>query len=96
MAAIKDETVLEGLRIIAKQFMSAMQAAGLSLIDVEVGSEFNPQLQEAMVNVATDEMPMGCVALVVEKGYMLDGKLLRPTRVGVSCELPKSGRDKEQ
>ena len=96
MAAIKDETVLEGLRMIASQFTAAMQVAGLNPIDVEVGTEFNPQQQEAMVNVATNEMPMGCVALVVEKGYMLDGKLLRPTRVGVSCELPKPGADKEQ
>jgi len=96
MAAIKDETVLEGLRIIAKQFMSAMQSAGLTLIDVEVGTEFNPELQEAMVNVATNEMATGCVALVVEKGYLLEGKLLRPTRVGVSCEVPKPGTGKEQ
>jgi molecular chaperone GrpE len=96
MAAIKDETVLEGLHMIANQFMNAMQAAGLTLIAVEVGTEFDPELQEAMVNVATNEMESGCVALVVERGYLLDGKLLRPTRVGVSCEVPKSGKGGEQ
>jgi molecular chaperone GrpE len=96
MAAIKDETVLEGLHMIAKQFMSALQAAGLAPIDVEVGAEFDPEVQEAMVNVATDEMPAGCVAMVVEKGYLLDGKLLRPTRVGVSCAVPMSGKEREQ
>ena len=49
-----------------------------------VGEPFDPNLHEAMFEVPGTEHPNGTVAMVVQPGYRLHDRLLRPARVGVA------------
>lgn len=89
IAATKEESTAEGLKLLAKQLATTLENAGLAPIAIELKSPFDPETQDALVNIATDQMPDGCVVDVLEEGYMLDGRLMRPARVGVSCPLPE-------
>ncbi len=75
--------LLEGNRAGLKQFLSAMQSSGVEVIDPE-GEPFNPEQHEAMVMQPSDTAEPGSVLSVVQRGYVLNGRLLRPARVIVA------------
>ncbi len=75
--------IVEGLKMIRKQFFSSTERFKLSAID-SVGLAFDPNVHEAVAQVNSDEHPMGCVVEEMRKGYLLDSKLLRPSMVVVS------------
>ena len=50
------------------------------------GEAFNPEFHEAMATQPSADQPPGTVLAVVQKGYVLNGRLLRPARVLVSRE----------
>jgi molecular chaperone GrpE len=61
-----------------------------------VGEPFDPNLHEAMFEVPGTDLPNGAVAQVIEPGYKLHDRLLRPARVGVAksaAGAPPSGDD---
>ncbi|MGB5131437.1 MAG: nucleotide exchange factor GrpE [Steroidobacteraceae bacterium] len=83
-AATADPTILlEGHRATLRQLQKAFANAGITEID-PAGQPFDPQLHEAMTTHPTAEQPPGTVVAVVQKGYLLNGRLLRPARVIVS------------
>lgn len=67
------------LRLLAKAF----EKAQVEEIDPQ-GQAFNPELHEAMMTQPSDGEP-GIVLGVIQKGYQLNGRLLRPARVVVSA-----------
>ena len=67
------------LRLLAKAF----EKAQIEEVDPQ-GADFNPELHEAMMAQPSDEAP-GKVLSVIQKGYQLNGRLLRPARVVVSA-----------
>ena len=67
------------LRLLAKAF----EKAQIEEINPE-GTAFNPELHEAMMAQPSDEAP-NTVLTVVQRGYQLNGRLLRPARVVVSA-----------
>jgi len=83
--------VAEGLEIILRLFQSTLEKAGVKPI-VALGHEFDPNLHQAVVQV---EAPDGRDNIVVEeirKGYLLEGRVLRPSLVKVSKAAdPRSG-----
>jgi len=68
------------LRLLAKAF----EKAQIEEINPEEGASFNPELHEAMMAQPSDS-PANSVLAVVQKGYQLNGRLLRPARVVVSA-----------
>lgn len=78
VAAIK-----EGMELTYKQLMSALEKANLTQIDPQ-GEAFNPDLHQAMTMVPSDEHAHNTVIQVFQKGYLLNGRLLRPAMVVVS------------
>ena len=79
------ESLLEGGRATLKQLQSAMEKYGITVISPE-GERFNPELHEAMsVQESTTAEPDSVLA-VVQRGYQLNGRLLRPARVIVARE----------
>ena len=50
------------------------------------GEPFDPELHEAMTMQASETAEPGSVLTVVQKGYLLNGRLLRPARVIVAAE----------
>jgi molecular chaperone GrpE len=75
--------LLEGAQATLKQLQRAFEKAGIKLID-PVGQPFDPEWHEAMVAQESRDAPANTVLSVIQKGYSLNGRLLRPARVVVS------------
>ena len=76
----KKSKVVQGFLQIGKQLREFLKSQGVKEIEAK-GKEFNPSLHEAIATVE-GEKP-GKVAEVLEKGYMIQNKLLRPAKVKV-------------
>lgn len=77
------ESLVEGVSLTMRQISEMLTMEGVQPIEA-VGQQFDPELHEAMMRTETDEYPEGTVIEEFERGYMLDGKVLRPSRVRVA------------
>jgi molecular chaperone GrpE len=77
--------LLEGMEATLRLINRAFEKSGLGVLD-PVGQPFNPEFHEAMATQPTAEQAPGTVLAVVQKGYLLNGRLLRPARVLVARE----------
>jgi molecular chaperone GrpE len=75
--------LLEGSTATLKQLLRAFDKAGIKVIDPQ-GQPFDPAWHEAMVVQESQDQPANTVLSVIQKGYSLNGRLLRPARVVVS------------
>ena len=75
----------EGTEATLKLLSKALEKAGLTEI-VPQGEQFNPELHEAMMMQPSAEHVPNSITQVVQKGYQLNGRLLRPARVIVAKE----------
>jgi len=73
----------KGLYLIRQQLEDILKQNGLERIIISIGQPFDPSLQEALAEVESDK-PSGTIMEEVERGYLLNGKLIRPTRVKVA------------
>ena len=80
------EGLLTGVKLTEKELQSAFDKHGLHKID-PTGEKFDPNFHEAMFEVPTNDAPAGQVMQVIEPGYVLNGRVVRPARVGVSKAL---------
>lgn len=83
------ETVLEGTRATLRLLDDALTNAGISEID-PLGEPFDPTLHEAMAMRPSDRAEPGSVVEVIQKGYQIHERLLRPARVIVAQEPPEA------
>jgi molecular chaperone GrpE len=77
------ESLKEGKQLIMKMLSKAMGDHGLQIID-PVGEVFNPEQHEAMTLLPSDQHEENTVIDVLEKGYQLHERLIRPAKVIVS------------
>ena len=75
--------VEKGIYIIRTQIEDILKKRGLEKIEIKVGDEFDPAIAEALAEIVS-EKPHGVVMEVIEQGYRLYEKVLRPARVIVS------------
>ncbi len=75
------KSVAEGLSHIVNQLLNALENNGVELVDA-MGEKFDPNKHEALGQVPGEENNL--VAMVHEKGYTLNGKLLRPAKVFIT------------
>jgi molecular chaperone GrpE len=75
--------LLEGAQATLKELNRAFDKAGIKIID-PTGQSFDPNWHEAMVAQESRDVPPNTVMTVIQKGYSLNGRLLRPARVIVS------------
>lgn len=80
-ADLKD--LLAGTEATLKLLGRAFEKAGLTEI-IPAGEPFNPEWHEAMVTQPAADQPPNTVLQVIQKGYQLNGRLLRPARVIVA------------
>jgi molecular chaperone GrpE len=76
--------LLAGLNLVADQFRGTLAGHGLEEIEVDPGTMFDPEYHEAVVAQPSEEYDEGTVTQVLERGYLLHGKLLRPAKVIVA------------
>jgi molecular chaperone GrpE len=82
--------VVEGLDIIVRLFQTTLEKVGVKAIDA-LDREFDPNLHQAVAQVESPDGEDGIVVDEVRKGYLLEGRLLRPSMVKVSkVEVPSS------
>ena len=73
-----------GIQYIRQNLMTVLEAHGVSLVTPEVGSSYDPQLQEALGTVFSQEVAEGHIVAVIANGYKLHDRLLKPAQVTVS------------
>ena len=73
----------EGMEMIFKQLMGALEKAGVSEIKA-LGEEFDPNFHNAVMMEETDEFESNKVSGVMQKGYTLNSKVIRPSMVKVA------------
>ncbi|MBT0588078.1 nucleotide exchange factor GrpE [Alteromonas oceanisediminis] len=83
--------LLEGVELTMKSFMTTISKFGMELIDPQ-GESFNPELHQAMSMQESADVEPNTVIAVMQKGYQLNGRLLRPAMVMVS-RAPEGGVD---
>lgn len=77
-----DESFKEGMGLILKQLYGVLERAGVSEIEA-LGCEFDPNFHNAVMTEASDEYESGKVSRVLQKGYILNSRVIRPTMVVV-------------
>ena len=77
------EALIEGKQLIMKMLTKAMGDHGLKTID-PTGETFDPEKHEAMTMLTSDQHDENTVIDVIEKGYQLHDRLIRPAKVVVS------------
>jgi len=80
----KNDKELEGFFLIHSKFKKVLDQAGVKMMDIKVGAEFNPDLHEAITQIpAPDESLKGKIVDVIEPGYLLTDKVIRFAKVVV-------------
>lgn len=82
-AANPGPALLEGAQATLRELYRAFEKAGIQTLD-PADKPFDPNWHEAMVAQESADKPPGTVLNVIQKGYALNGRLLRPARVIVS------------
>jgi len=86
------DAFVEGLTLIYEQLFSVLQRHGVERIDA-VGQEFDPNFHEAMLQVESEDYGDNTVVEEFEKGYVLNGRLLRPAKAAVSKHIEKKTQE---
>ncbi len=85
-AAAKDpalKSFLEGVELTERELLNMMERHGVTRIE-PLGQRFDPNQQQAMYEVPTTEVPEGTVVDVMQAGYTIGDRVLRPALVAVS------------
>ena len=74
----------EGMDLTMKMFCSSMEKSGVRPVDPQKGDKFNPDQHEAVTMQEVDDAESGSVVVTLQKGYELNGRLVRPAMVIVA------------
>ncbi len=91
-AAEVEESVVQGIELSLKLLLGALENAGVRVVD-PVGEPFDPEFHEAMTVVAEPDLEPGSVARVIQKGYVLNDRLVRAAMVMVAQAPPVQDGD---
>jgi molecular chaperone GrpE len=89
-----NEGMLDGFELIYKKFLDDLVGAGLQPIDA-TGQHFDPRVHKAVATLPTTDVEENMVIQEMSKGYLLDGRLLRPAMVVVSVRGDRSDADSD-
>jgi len=76
------EQIKEGISLTLDQFKKVFAKHGIELVDMEGG--FDPHFHEAVMRVDSDEHESGEIVQVLQKGYKIKDRVLRPAMVSIS------------
>lgn len=81
-------TLVVGVEMTERELMNTFERYGIKLVPAQ-GARFDPNFHQAMMEMEDTTQPEGTVVLVMQQGYTLHDRLLRPALVGVSKGGPK-------
>jgi molecular chaperone GrpE len=76
-------TLMDGVAATERQLLAAFERNGITRIE-PVGEVFDPNFHQAMFELPGSGKPAGTIIQVIQPGYVLQGRLLRPAMVGVA------------
>jgi len=77
------KALIEGVELTERSLLNALEKNGVRKFD-PTGEKFDPNFQQAMYEVPDPSVPAGTVVQVVQAGYMIADRVLRPALVGVA------------
>ncbi|MBI1203718.1 MAG: nucleotide exchange factor GrpE [Rhodopseudomonas sp.] len=83
------KAMIEGVELTERELMKSLEKYGVRKFTPQ-GEKFDPNLHQAMYEVPNSDFPAGHVAQVVQSGYMIGERMLRPALVGVSKPAAKT------
>jgi molecular chaperone GrpE len=83
------KSLIEGLELTDRDFASRLERYGVKKLD-PAGQKFDPNLHEALFELPDESVPNGTVVQVIEPGYVIGERVLRPAKVGVSRGGPRA------
>ncbi len=93
-AAGHEEAKLEeGVRLVARELENALAKEGL--VEIETDGRFDPHVHEALLSQPSDK-DEGAILQVLQKGYRLGDRVLRPARVVISQGTPQQAQDAQE
>jgi molecular chaperone GrpE len=88
----KEDSFIKGIILIDQQLKTALEKEGVKRIEA-LGDDFDPKLHEALAHIPSD-FEDGKVAAIIQNGYLMNDKLIRPVRVAVSSgKLDKNNKE---
>jgi molecular chaperone GrpE len=83
------KALIDGVELTERELLKALEKNGMRQFSPQ-GEKFDPNLHQAMYEVPDASVPAGSVVQVVQPGYMIGERVLRPALVGVSKGGPKT------
>ena len=85
--ANENSAFVKGVEIVQSQFLDVLKRHGITPIDVEAGTPFDPNVHQAVMQQPTDEQQANSVVQVFQKGFMIHERVLRPASVVVAAAV---------
>jgi len=89
------QQLLQGVELVRKELLGVLDRFGVTQIEAD-GAVFDPAVHEAMAQTPSAEVPPNTVVAVMEQGYQLRDRMLRPARVVVSTGVAGSSEPKPE
>ena len=83
------KALLDGVELTERELLKVLDKHGVKKFEPKKGDKFDPNLHQAMYELPDPSQPAGTVAQVVQPGYMIGERMLRPAAVGVAKGGPK-------
>lgn len=80
--------LLEGVELTERHLLQTLERHGVKTVDA-LGAKFDPNLHQAMFEVPNPELPHGTVTQVMQPGFVIGDRVLRPALVGVTKGGPR-------
>lgn len=80
--------LVDGVQMVVRQLEEVLARRGCGRIEPAPGEEFDPHVHEALLQQPSDDAPAGSVATLVQAGYQLHDRVVRPAKVIVSSGPP--------
>ena len=87
-------SVIEGVELTARDLEAALGRHGVKRLDPK-GQKFDPNFHQAIFEAPDETLPAGTVSQVVQSGWTIGDRVLRPAMVGVSKGGPKAAQPRE-
>lgn len=89
------KALIEGVDLTERDLLNTLERHGIKKLDPE-GERFDPNRHEALFEIENADVPSGTVLQVMQSGFVIGDRVLRPARVGVSKGGPKPQANPDQ
>jgi molecular chaperone GrpE len=81
---LNDDQWTKGITQILNQFEEVLRESGVKEINASPGNKFDPALHESLGEMESDDVETGSIAQLLQRGYMLHDKVIRPAKVKIA------------